>query len=173
MQSCSNQALSRLLLAFALVLGSASIAHSGDKKEQESATAAAKAPSPAAGVLVELSRSMYAPGDDAQITVTNGRTDSIFLAGCGGFQVELFESDTYMPLPGEHCVSEGEAIEVPPGTHVLSYKPAPAQAGSILRVAVPYGWGCQRGRELSQSRCADFATAASSSFRVARKGKSQ
>jgi len=169
MQSCSIKALRRLLLAFALVLLAAPIAHSGEEKEPESSTPEPKAP--VEGVVIELSRSMYAPGDEAKITVTNARKASIFLAGCGGFQVELFESESYTPLPGEHCVSEGEAIEVPPGTHELTYKPKPEHSGSILRIAVPFGWGCTAGRELSQARCTDFATAVSGSFRVSRKAK--
>lgn len=176
MQSCSNQALCRLLLAFAFVLATPPIAHSGDEKEAdereaESPAAEAESPVVSSGVVVELSRSMYAPGDDAQITVTNARQDSIFLGGCGSYQVESFEADVYTTLPGEHCVSEGEAVEVPPGTHQLAYKPDSARSGAILRIAVPYGWGCNAGRELSQARCTNFATAVSSSFRVARKGK--
>jgi hypothetical protein len=166
MQSCS---IKTLLLAFALVLLAAPIAHSGEEKEGEKP--ANETRTPVSGVVVELSRSMYAPGEDAQITVTNGRKDSIFLAGCGGFQVELFESESYTPVAGEHCVSEGEAIEVPPGTHMISYTPKPERSGSILRIAVPFGWGCNAGRELSQARCADFATAVSGSFRVSRKAK--
>lgn len=170
MLSCSTQALCRLFLALAIVLVSAPIAHSQEEKAEEAEDAKPAKPAPS-GVTVELSRSMFAPGDVAQITVTNGRSGSIFLAGCGSFQVQLFEAETYSSLPGEHCVSEGEAVEVPPGTHILSYTPAPERAGDILRVAVPYGWGCESGRELSQSRCTDFATAESGSFRVSKKSK--
>ena len=178
MLSCSTLALRRLFLAVAFVLLATPIAHSQDEKEAEStpespppAPAESPPPAPVDGVVIELSRSMFAPGDDAQITVTNARAGSIFIAGCGSHQVELFRAETYTPLPGEHCVSEGEAVEIPPGSHTLSYSPGPERAGQILRIAVPYGWGCEAGRELSQARCTEFATAASSSFRVAKKGK--
>ena len=170
MLSCSTQALRRLLLALVLVLVGAPIAHSQEEKAEDPPEAKAP-PAPPSGVALDLSRSMYAPGDLAEVTVNNNRKDSVFLAGCGSYQIELFEAETYSPLPGEHCVSEGEAIEVPPGTHTLAYTPGPELSGKILRVSVSFGWGCEAGRELSQARCADFATVSSTSFRVSKKGK--
>lgn len=117
-------------------------------------------------VSIETSRSMYDVGEKAEFTVTNTGAASIFVSGCGALQVQQFEAETYIPVPWETCVSEGVAVEVPPGTHTLSFVPDGSSAGRILRVGASYGTGCESGRELSQARCASFKTVYSASFRV-------
>ncbi len=121
------------------------------------------------GVTVTTSRSLYVPGDTVEITVQNSRKDSIFLAGCASYQVELFVAEQYIPSRAEHCVSEGQAVEVKTGTHTLTFVPTPENTGSIMRIAVPYGWGCSSGMALSGARCTDFATAYSKMVRVNKK----
>ena len=113
---------------------------------------------------------MYGVGETAEFTVTNNGKAPIFVPGCGALQVQHFESETYIPVPAAPCVSEGVAVEVPPGTHTLSFVPDGNRAGQILRVGVSYGFGCESGRELSQARCTNFKTAYSASFRVGRGG---
>lgn len=117
-------------------------------------------------VKVETGRQLYEAGDSVEITITNGRPGPIALPGCGSFTVEVFESDQYRPVPPERCVSEGDALIVPPGQHKLTFSPGSARSGQILRIAVAFGWGCEEGRPLSQARCQDFGTAWSSNFRV-------
>jgi hypothetical protein len=130
----------------------------------------ASADEPDVGVSVETSRQLYAPGDDVEIVVTNRRPVPVFVMGCGSYQVQRLEDEKYRSLRPEHCVSEGTAIEIPPGKHSLKYVPGGERSGQVLRVALPFGWGCEKDRELSQARCADFATAYSASFRVGRGG---
>ncbi len=138
---------------FALVLVSGGIAHSEDQT-----------------VSIEPARSIYGVGEKAEFTVTNGTKGPIFVMGCGALQVQHFESETYVPAPGETCVSEGPSVVLAPGTHTLSLDPAGQKPGRILRVGLAYGWSCEAGRELSQSRCADFNTVYSASFRIGRTG---
>ena len=71
----------------------------------------------------------------------------------------------------EKCASEGEALEVPNGQFDLSFVSTNSLSGKILRISVPYGWGCESARPLSQARCTEFATAHSSNFRVGKKDK--
>ena len=138
---------------FALVLTAGGIAHSEGQS-----------------VSIEPSRSMYGVGEKAEFTITNGTQGPIFISGCGALQVQHFESETYVPDPGETCVSEGPSVEIAPGTHTLSLDTAGQKTGQILRVGLSYGWACEAGRELSQSRCADFSTVYSKSFRIVRPG---
>jgi|GEM_PF-4426296 len=119
-------------------------------------------------VSVEPARSMYAPGETAEFTITNSSGASIFIPGCGALQLQYFESENYIPIAGETCVSEGVSVEIAPGAHTLSFSPDGNRAGQILRVGISYGAGCEAGRELSQSRCGSFKTAYSGSFRVGR-----
>ena len=121
-------------------------------------------------VTVEASRAMYAAGDAVELTVNNKRAASVWIPGCAAAQIERFESERYVPVPPDACVSEGVAVEVAPGTHVLRLTASPEQIGQILRAGVSYGWGCETGRELSQARCADFATAHTASFRITKRG---
>jgi len=131
-------------------------------------TAGGIAHSKSESVSIEASRSLYSVGEKVEFTVTNSGAASIFLPGCGALQVQRFESETYIPVPWETCVSEGVAVEVPPGSHVLSYAPDSGTAGLILRAGASYGMGCESGRELSQARCAKFKTVYSASFRIGR-----
>ena len=142
-----------LILLVGVVLATPTIAHSDSSK-----------------VSIEPERTLYGVGETASFTVTNDTGASIFLAGCGALQVQRFEAEAYSPEPGPQCVTEGTAVEVPPGTHTLAYTTEAKQSGAILRAAVSYGWGCEAGRELSQARCDDFATVYTASFRVSRKG---
>lgn len=151
--------LRNLLLLLACLVPSAALA-------QE------EAPAPS-GVSVTTSRALYVPGDTVEITIQNSRKGSIFLAGCSPFQVELFVAEQYTPIRTEHCVSEGQAVEVKPGTHTLNFVPSPEQTGSILRIAVPFGWGCGPGMALSGARCTDFDTAHSKMVRVNKKSSSE
>lgn len=123
------------------------------------------------GVKVETSRALYVPGDKVEITVTNTRRAPVFLAGCNSFQLERFEAETYAPVRGARCVGEGDAVKVPPGTHSLVWEPGSEHSGQVLRLAVAFGWGCDDGRALSQSRCQEFATSYSASFRVGRRSE--
>jgi len=136
---------------FACVLTASGIAHS----EEES-------------VKIEASRSLYRVGETAEFTVTNSGTNTIFVAGCGALQVQQFEAEQYVGVSTGSCVSEGTAVAIPPGTSSLTVKAEQALGGKVLRVAVAYGWGCEEGKELSQSRCKDFGTAYSGSFRIGR-----
>ena len=138
---------------FALVLTSGGIAHS-------------ESPS----VSIEPSRSMYGVGEKAAFTITNETEGPIFVSGCAALQLQHFESEAYVPVSTETCVSEGLSVELPPGKHILSLDTAGQKTGRILRVALSYGWSCEAGRELSQSRCADFDTVYSTSFRIVRTG---
>jgi|GEM_PF-1803823 len=131
-----------------------------------SAAPAAKGPT---DVVVETSRQQYVAGDVVEIIVTNKRTAPIFLAGCGSFTVQLFDRESYTSLPTEQCVSEGEALEVAPGTYTLSWQAIGARGGEILRIGLAYGHGCETGRALTQARCTDFATVYSAPFRVGKK----
>ena len=126
-----------------------------------------------APVKLETSRALYEPGDTVEITITNARSGPIFLQGCGTLQLELFEAETYVPVAVEKCVSEGEAQKVPPGDLTLSFTPGNTRSGQILRVSVAYGWGCEDGKPLSQSRCDDFGTVRTTNFRVGRGGKAE
>ncbi len=134
------------------------------------ATAAAQ---DAPKVKVETSRSLYVPGDTVEVIVTNGRSDAIWIPGCAALQLEAFESETYEPVALEKCVSEGDAVKVPPGTHALSFTADSAHSGRILRAGVAYGWGCKSEGPLSSSRCSDFAGVWSRNFRVSRKADGQ
>lgn len=122
----------------------------------------------AGGVRVETSRQLYEPGDKVEISVVNEAGAAISLPGCGSFQLEAFEDDSYVRVPTESCVSEGEALEVEPGTFALSFAAASSHSGKILRISVAYGQGCEEGRPLSQARCKSFGTAVSTNFRVGR-----
>ncbi len=136
---------------FACVLTASGIAHSEDES-----------------VTIEASRSLYRVGETAEFTVTNSRAETIFVGGCGPVQVQAFEAEQYVSITTGSCVSEGTAVAIPPGTHPLTVKADVGLAGKVLRAAVAYGWGCEEGKELSQSRCKDFATAYSGSFRIGR-----
>lgn len=122
-------------------------------------------------VTVETSRSLYVPGDSVEVIVTNGRTGSIWIPGCAALQLQAFESEKYAPLVLEGCVSEGDAVEVKPGKHVLSFTADIAQSGRILRAGVAYGWGCKTAGPLSGRRCQDFASVWSRNFRVSRRAE--
>jgi hypothetical protein len=120
-------------------------------------------------VRVETSRQLYEPGDTVEIAVINQAAGTVFLPGCGSFQLEVFENESYRPVEVEKCASESEALEVPNGQFDLSFVSTSALSGKILRISVTYGWGCESARPLSQARCTDFATARSSNFRVGKK----
>lgn len=120
----------------------------------------------AQGVSVAVSRSMYVGGDAVEIKVTNGRKDPIYLSGCPTFRLERFVGEKHQPVSSDRCVAEGDTKVVPPGEHVLRWTANSQFSGEILRVAVTFGWGCESGRALSQSRCKDFATAWSPNFRI-------
>ncbi|MCP4868957.1 MAG: hypothetical protein GY898_09585 [Proteobacteria bacterium] len=122
-------------------------------------------------VNVEVSRQLYEPGDTVEIAVTNEAAGAVFLQGCASFQLEVFENESYRPVELEKCASEGEALEVPNGQFDLSFVSTNSLSGKILRISVPYGWGCESARPLSQARCTEFATAHSSNFRVGKKDK--
>jgi len=122
-------------------------------------------------VNVETSRQLYEPGDTVEISITNGAPGAIFLPGCGSFQLEVFENESYQRVELEKCASESEALEVPTGPFDLSFVSANALSGKILRISVTYGWGCEAGRPLSQARCTEFSTARTSNFRVGKKNE--
>jgi hypothetical protein len=141
-----------------------------------SAAALAFAQAPAAdahGIKVETGRSLYVAGDVVEITVTNAGKEPVYLQGCGSYHVEVFENERYSSLPSERCVSEGDALLVPPGTLQLKYEATGERQGQILRVALAYGWGCQPERPLSQARCAGFASAWSPSFRIGKRNEKE
>lgn len=122
-------------------------------------------------VSVETSRQLYEPGDTVEIAVTNEATAAVFLPGCGSFQLEVFENESYRRVALEKCASEGEALELPTGQFDLSFVSNSDLSGKILRISVPYGWGCESARPLSQARCTEFATVHSSNFRVGKKNE--
>jgi hypothetical protein len=131
-------------------------------------TTAGIAHSEGESVSIEPSRSMYSAGEAAEFTVTNSGSAPVFVSGCGALQLEHFESEHYLPVRAETCVSEGTALEIAPGTQTLTLAPSGRKGGEILRVGLSYGWGCESGRALSQARCSDFKTVYSSSFRIGR-----
>jgi len=120
----------------------------------------------AGGVKVETSRQLYEPGATVEITIVNERAGPISLPGCGSFDVQRFDVESYRSVVVENCVSEGEALLVQPGRFSLNFVPSSAQSGDILRLSVAYGWGCEERKPLSQARCKGFGTAVSSNFRV-------
>ena len=122
----------------------------------------------AADVKVETSRQLYEPGDTVEITVTNSRAGAISVPGCASFVVEVFEADAYRPIVVEKCVSEGTALELEPGPHSLNFVADGGRSGQIVRVGLAFGWGCEKGKPLSQARCKDFETVYSSNFRIGR-----
>jgi hypothetical protein len=134
------------------------------------ALASQAAENPAPGVTTETNRALYVVGDTVEVTVTNSRNAPIWIAGCNPLSLERFENERYLPVAGARCVGEGDAVKIPPGTHKLSWVATGEHSGQIFRMALAFGWGCEDGRALSQSRCQDFATAYSTSVRVGRRG---
>jgi hypothetical protein len=67
---------------------------------------------------------MYSAGEAAEFTVTNSGSAPVFVSGCGALQLEHFESEHYLPVRAETCVSEGTALEIAPGTQTLTLAPS-------------------------------------------------
>jgi len=117
-------------------------------------------------VIVETNRRTYVLGDQVQISLSNKTAEKVFVPGCQSIQVERFGDDRYEPLPGEHCVAEGNAKALEPGTSEFLFKPKKENLDAPLRVSMVFGIGCVENRPLSQARCRDFGTAYTQSFRV-------
>jgi hypothetical protein len=123
----------------------------------------------AAQVVIETSRSLYEPGEVVQATVKNERKTTIFVGGCGALVAERLEDESYSPVRGEPCVTEGQAVRIEPGEEMAFEIKEAGKSGEVRRVSLAFGWGCNDERPLSQARCTEFATAASPSFRVGRR----
>jgi len=117
-------------------------------------------------VTVTISQSVYAVGDTVTVVVDNKRDQAVYVPGCHPFEVESFVEDRYRRVVREPCSWEGIAVKLPPGKHEFTYLTPAEVDGNIFRISVVYGWGCRDELPLSQSRCEDFASASSGSFRV-------
>ena len=122
-------------------------------------------------VVVETNRSLYESGESVQATVTNKRAATIFVGGCGAIVSERLEDESYVPVRGEPCVTEGKAVKIEAGqSRTFDVKDA-GKSGDVRRFSIAFGWGCADGRALSQARCTEFATAVSPSYRVGKRGE--
>ena len=100
------------------------------------------------------------------VVLENNSGKAVFVPGCHPFEVEVFTEDRYRRVSREPCNWEGIAAMLPPGKHEFSYPTSVDSGGSIYRISVVYGWGCNEDLPLSQSRCEDFTTVSSGSFRI-------
>jgi hypothetical protein len=116
-------------------------------------------------VLVSASQEIFAAGDLVTLHVENNSGKPIYVPGCHPFEVEEFRNDAYTRVKRDPCTWEGIAATLPPGKHEFNYQTSTDDKG-IYRLSVTYGWGCNEGLPLSHSRCDDFTTAYSGSYRV-------
>lgn len=117
-------------------------------------------------VTVSIPQSVYAVGDSVNLVLENNSGRAVFVPGCHPFEVEAFEEDRYRRVSREPCSWEDVAVKLPPGKHEFSYQTSSEASGGIYRIAVVYGWGCRDDLPLSLSRCEDFTSVSSGSFRV-------
>jgi hypothetical protein len=115
-------------------------------------------------VRVEPARMIFEAGEQIELLVFNESSASIFVAGCGSLQPEVFIEEHYEPLPPTPCDEEGPARALPSGESRMSLAVPPDLVGKTGRVALIYGIGCIEGRSLSRGRCTDFGTVRSGSF---------
>ena len=116
-------------------------------------------------VLVSIALGILAAGDLVALHIENNSGKPIYVPGCHPFEVEEFRNDAYTRVKREPCSWEGTAVALPPGKHSFSYQTSTDDKG-IYRLSVTYGWGCNEELPLSHSRCEDFTTAYSGSYRV-------
>jgi len=121
-------------------------------------------------VTISVSQSVYAAGDTVTVIVHNKSQRTLFVPGCHPFEVEVFEDERYKRVSQDPCGWEGVAAALPPGEHEFTFQSSEENSGGIFRVTMVYGWGCREGLPLSQSRCEDFATVSSGSYRVGQAG---
>ncbi len=124
-------------------------------------------PGPGGKVTVTTNRLSFATGEQAQGTVHNGTSGSVFLPGCSIFNREIkgAQGKWVDRGPVAVCGWEGNAMELKPGaseTRVVTF----GQSGS-WRLSLTYGLGCKKKKPMNAANCASSKVAVSPPVTVA------
>lgn len=116
-------------------------------------------------VTVFTDKLNYALGDSPKATVHNGTAETIYLGGCGIFDMhELLEGKWVDHGSAMDCYWEGNAQPLAPGESreqgVYFYQPG------RWRVALRYGLGCDPNQPFSQDACSSLSTELSAEVQV-------
>ena len=160
-----------LLLSLAVGCGDRALGQSQDGGTPPDALASADSAVPRSDVVapgevtVFTDTLRYALGDSPKATVHNGTNETIYLGGCGIFDMhELVEGKWVDHGSAMDCYWEGKAQPLAPGESreqgVFFDQPG------RWRVALRYGVGCDPNLPLSAAACTRLSTALSAEVQV-------
>lgn len=114
----------------------------------------------------ETDRRHYAVGESGTAIFENGTGQTLYLGGCGHFDLELRSGDEWVwQPPGQLCFFwEGFAEPVPPGGVVEDA--FEARAPGVWRLRYPVGIGCRASAPLDEASCLAVVEIASNEFTV-------
>jgi len=120
-------------------------------------------------VTVVTDKTSYDPGEQVEVTLTNGTSQSVFLPGCAVYSWHRKEGGVWVDKgPTMLCSWEGITKEVTAGGTLV--ETTQNKAGT-WRLKTEYGVGCMPGQPLSAAGCGAFVMASPTRSRSCRRSR--